>query len=46
MECMVSNAMKESKRIFKLEKNDTVVLTGGLINGQIGNTNVIKVERV
>lgn len=46
MEVMFYNAMKEAKRIFKLRKDDTVVLTGGLINGQIGNTNVIKVERV
>ncbi len=46
MEVMFYNAMKEAKRIFKLQKDDTVVLTGGLINGQIGNTNVIKVERV
>lgn len=46
MEVMFYNAMKEAKGIFKLQKDDTVVLTGGLINGQIGNTNVIKVERV
>ena len=46
MEVMVYNAMKEAKKIFDLKKDDTVVLTGGLINGQIGNTNVIKVERV
>ena len=46
MEVMFYNAMKEAKKIFDLKKDDTVVLTGGLINGQIGNTNVIKVERV
>lgn len=46
MEVMFYNAMKEAKKIFDLKKGDTVVLTGGLINGQIGNTNVIKVERV
>lgn len=46
MEVMFYNAMKEAKEIFDLKKDDTVVLTGGLINGQIGNTNVIKVERV
>ena len=46
MEVMFYNAMKEAKGILKLQKDDTVVLTGGLINGQIGNTNVIKVERV
>ena len=46
MEVMFYNAMKEAKKIFDLKKDDTVVLTGGLINGRIGNTNVIKVERV
>ena len=46
MEVMFYNAMKEAKKIFDLKKDDTVVLTGGLINGQIGNTNVIRVERV
>lgn len=46
MEVMFYHAMNQAKSIFKLKKDDTVVLTGGLINGQVGNTNVIKVERV
>lgn len=46
MEVMFYNAMNESKKVFDLEKGDLVVLTGGLINGKTGNTNVIKVEAV
>ena len=46
MEVMFYHAMNQAKSIFNLKKDDTVVLTGGLINGQVGNTNVIKVERV
>jgi len=46
IEVMLYNAMQEAKRIFSLEKGDNVVLTGGQINGQSGNTNLIKLEQV
>lgn len=46
MEVMFYHAMNQAKNLFKLKKGDAVVLTGGLINGQVGNTNVIKVETV
>ena len=36
----------EAKRVKKLKSGDNVVLTGGLINGQPGNTNMIKLETV
>jgi pyruvate kinase len=36
--------LKIAREIFKLEKGDNVVLTGGQINGEPGNTNMIKVE--
>ncbi len=39
-------AMNQAKRIFDLQKGDNVVMTGGQINGEPGNTNTIKVERV
>ncbi|MBQ3079236.1 MAG: pyruvate kinase [Clostridia bacterium] len=39
-------ALNHAKRIFSLQKDDNVVLTGGLINGRSGNTNTIKVECV
>lgn len=46
MDVIFYHAFKNAKDILKLEKGDRVVLTGGLINGKIGNTNVIKVEQV
>ena len=36
--------LKIARDILKLEKGDNVVLTGGQINGEPGNTNMIKVE--
>ena len=38
--------LKLAKDIFSLERGDNVVLTGGQINGEPGNTNTIKVETV
>ncbi|MBQ3544819.1 MAG: pyruvate kinase [Lachnospiraceae bacterium] len=46
MEVMFYNAVKQAEKEFKIEKGDNVVLTGGLINGKTGNTNIIKVERI
>ena len=39
-------AMASAKKALHLQKGDRVVLTGGPINGKIGNTNTIKVETV
>lgn len=33
-----------AKQLMNLESGDNVVLTGGQIGGQVGNTNIIKVE--
>lgn len=46
MEVMFYHAMNQAKKVFNLKKGDNVVLTGGQINGQTGNTNIIKVERI
>lgn len=46
IEVMFYHAFNQAKRVFALEALDNVVLTGGQINGQTGNTNVIKVEQV
>ena len=46
VEVMFYHAQKEAIRVMNLEKNDNVVITGGLINGKTGNTNTIKVETV
>ena len=46
IEVVFYHALLQAKRIFSLEKGDNVVLTGGQINGEPGNTNTIKVEIV
>ena len=46
MEVMFYHAMKKAKEVLSLQTGAAVVLTGGLINGKVGNTNVIKVETV
>lgn len=40
------NALDMAKDILYLKKGDNVVLTGGPINGDTGNTNTIKVEMI
>ena len=40
------HAVRAAKENLKLEKGDRVVITGGLINGKSGNTNIIKVETI
>ncbi|MBQ7097494.1 MAG: pyruvate kinase [Clostridia bacterium] len=46
VEVMFYHAVNEAKKILELSKGDNVVLTGGQPNGQSGNTNLIKVERI
>ena len=46
MDVMFYKAMACAKSALNLKPGDTVVLTGGPINGQSGNTNTIKVEQV
>ena len=36
--------MDMGKELMELQSGDNVVLTGGQIGGQVGNTNIIKVE--
>ncbi len=43
MDVMFYHAMEYAKKIFKLHPGDNVVLTGGAINGQTGNTDTIKI---
>lgn len=45
-EVMYYQGLLHAKRVYKLQKGDNVVLTGGKMNGASGNTNTIKVERV
>ena len=46
MDVMFYHAMACAKDKFHLQPGDSVVLTGGPINGRTGNTNTIKVETV
>jgi pyruvate kinase len=46
MDVMFHYAMSSAKKVLNLQKGDNVVLTGGPINGQSGNTNTIKVEKI
>ena len=46
MDVMFYFAKNAAKEILSLESGDNILLTGGPINGQCGNTNTIKVERV
>ena len=46
VEVMFYNGLRQAKKALNLKVGDNVVLTGGQINGQPGNTNTIKVETV
>ena len=45
-EVMFYHGLNQAKKILGLQPGDNVVLTGGQINGQTGNTNTIKIEMV
>ena len=46
MDVMFYTGKKVAAKILGLNSGDNVVLTGGPINGQTGNTNTLKVEQV
>ena len=46
MDVMFYHGLSNAKKYLGLKEGDTVVLTGGPINGKTGNTNTIKVEEV
>ena len=45
-EVLFYTAKKVAVDTFKLQKGDRIVLTGGVTNGQSGNTNLIKIETI
>lgn len=45
MEVLFYNGMNKAKEVLSLEKDDTVVLTGGVV-GRFGSTNTIRVEKI
>ncbi len=40
------HALIAAKNTLSLEKGDSIVMTGGITNGQSGNTNLIKIETI
>ena len=46
MEEMFENNMRKATELLSLTQGDNVVLTGGIMDGHTGNTNLIKVERI
>lgn len=45
-EVLFFSAKKEAKDTFDLRTGDKMVITGGVTNGQSGNTNLIKIEEI
>ncbi len=40
------SAKKVAKEVFSLSRGDRIIITGGVTNGQSGNTNLIKIEEI
>ena len=40
------HATEQAKKLLDLQKGDNIIITGGIINGKSGNTNLIKIETV
>ncbi len=45
-EVLFYTAKRIAEEVLHLEKGDKIVITGGVTNGESGNTNLIKVERI
>ncbi len=45
-EVLFYSAKQIASKMFKLEHGDQIVITGGVTNGQSGNTNLIRVEEI
>ena len=45
-EVLFYTAKKLATKTFKLKDGDKIIITGGITNGQSGNTNMIKVEEI
>ena len=46
MEVLFYQASRVAKQHMDLQKGDNIVITGGHVTGQPGNTNFIKVETI
>lgn len=45
-EVLFYNAKRLTKKALNLDNDDKIVITGGVTNGQSGNTNLIKIETI
>ena len=43
---LFDNAKKTAEKMFNLQEGDNIIITGGMTNGKIGNTNILKIERI
>ena len=46
MEAMFQHDLSKVQEVFPLKTGDNLVLTGGVVNGSTGNTNLLKVEQI
>lgn len=46
MDKLVDISIAEAKKFMKVNKGDTIVITGGLVAGKIGFTNLMKIEEI
>ncbi|MBR3032965.1 MAG: hypothetical protein IKH92_08095 [Clostridiales bacterium] len=46
MEVLNFFSLRVAKDALKLQKGDTIVMTGGDTSGQSGNTNVLRIETI
>ncbi len=46
MDVMFWYAKNTTKKVLNLQEGDNIIITGGPINGQHGNTNTLKIERI
>ena len=42
----IDNDIKQAGKVMSLKEGDNVVLTVGVLDGNTGNTNMIKVEKI
>ena len=45
-EVLFYTAAQKAKKALNLKEGDKIVITGGITNGESGNTNLIKIERI
>ena len=46
MDELVELSIEEANKFIKLEKGDNIIVTGGLVAGKIGFTNLMKIETI